>query len=89
MVTSSPQPGEVWPFFHHRRSLLKLLLKTTAQAIRELVDERYLGVRIGIVHTVHTGGRDPGFKPHVRSSALLRAGLVMAKGGLRDRMVPS
>lgn len=27
----------LWPFFHADRSLLKLLLKTAAQAVRELV----------------------------------------------------
>ena len=41
-----------------------------------MVDEFYAGVRMGQIHTVHTGGRDLGFKPHVH--------LVMTKGGLKD-----
>jgi hypothetical protein len=53
------------PFFHADRSLLKVLLKTAPQAIRELLDELYPGVRIGLVYTVHTAGRDLGFKPHI------------------------
>ncbi len=68
------------------------VLKTTAQAcpersrraVRELAQEPYPGVRIGMIYTVHTGGRDLGFKPHVHPSTLLRAGLVMTKGGLKD-----
>jgi len=52
--------------------------------IPDLVQELYPGVRIGMVYTVHTGGRDLGFKPHVHPSTLLRAGLVMTKGGLKD-----
>ena len=64
------------PFFRADRSLLKVLLKTAAQAVRELVDELYPGVRGGLVYTVHTFGRDLGFKPHVH--------LVMTKGGLKD-----
>jgi len=66
----------LWPFFHASRSLLKVLLKTAAQALRKLVDELYPGVRIGLVYTVHTGGHDLDFKPHVH--------LVMTKGGLKD-----
>jgi len=53
------------PFFHADRSLLKVLLKTALQAIRELLDELYPGVRVGLVYTVHTAGRDLGFKPHI------------------------
>jgi hypothetical protein len=53
-----------------------VLLKTAAHAVRELAEELYPGVRIGLVYTLHTGGRDLGFKPHVH--------LVMTKGGLRD-----
>ena len=63
----------LWPHFHAHRSLLKVLLKTAAQAVRELVEELYPGVCIGLVYTVHTGGRDLGFKPYVH--------LVMTKGG--------
>jgi hypothetical protein len=66
----------LWPFFHAHRSLLKVLLKTAARAVRELVEELYPGVRIGMIYTLHTGGRDLGFKPHVH--------LVMTKGGLKD-----
>jgi hypothetical protein len=66
----------LWPHFHSHRPLLKLLLKTAAQAVRELTQELYPGVRIGMIYTLHTGGRDLGFKPHVH--------LVMTKGGLKD-----
>ncbi len=66
----------LWPIFHAHRSLLKVLLKTAAQAVRELVEELHPGVRIGLVYTVHTSGRDLGFKPHVH--------LVMTNGGLKD-----
>ena len=66
----------LWPFFHADRSLLKVLLKTAAQAVRELVADLYPDVRIGLVYTVHTLGRDLGFRPHVH--------LVMTKGGLKD-----
>jgi len=59
-----------WPFFLAYRFLLKLLLKTAAQAcpehsrrvVRELVEELYPGLRIGIIYTLHPGGRDLGFK---------------------------
>lgn len=67
----------LWPFFHANRSLLKILLPTAAQAIRELVADLYPGVRIGLIYTIHTFGRDLGFKPHVH--------LVMTKGGFRSR----
>jgi hypothetical protein len=40
------------------------------------VADLYPDVRIGLVYTVHTFGRDQGFKPHVH--------LVMTKGGLKD-----
>ena len=66
----------LWPFFHAHRSLLKVLLKCTAQAVRELVEELYPGMRVGMIYTLHPAGRDVGFKPH--------AHLVMTKGGLKD-----
>ncbi len=66
----------LWPHFHADRSRLKILLKTAALAVRELVEELYPSVRIGLVYTVHTSGRDLAFKPHVH--------LVMTKGGLKD-----
>jgi hypothetical protein len=44
----------LWSFFHTDRSLLKVLLKTAAQAVRELVTDLYPGVRIGLVYTTHT-----------------------------------
>jgi hypothetical protein len=53
------------PFFHADRSLLKLLLQAAAQAVREVIEDLYPGVRIGMVYTIHTFGRDLGFKPHV------------------------
>jgi hypothetical protein len=66
----------LWPCFLKDRSRQKILLKTGAQVVCELVDELYPGVRIGMVYTVHTYGRDLGFKPHVH--------LVMTKGSLKD-----
>jgi hypothetical protein len=42
--------------------------------VQELVSEIYPGIRIGLVYTVHTGGRDQVYKPHVH--------LVITKGGL-------
>ena len=63
------------PFFYTDRSLLKLLLQVAAQAVGEVLEDLYPDVRIGMVYTVHTFGRDLGFKPHVH--------LVITKGGLR------
>jgi Transposase zinc-binding domain/Putative transposase len=53
------------PFFFTDRSLLKLLLQVAAQAVREVLEDLYPDLRIGMVYTVHTFGRDLGFKPHV------------------------
>jgi hypothetical protein len=53
------------PFFYADRSLLILLLQVASQAVREVIDDIYPGLRIGMVYTVHTFGRDLGFKPHV------------------------
>ena len=47
-----------------------------AQAVRELAEELYPGVRFGMMYTIHTGGSDLGFKPHVH--------LVMTKGVPKD-----
>jgi len=62
--------------FYHDRRLLKVLLQVAAEAVRQVVAEFYPGVQIGMIYTVHTFGRDLGFKPHVH--------LVMTKGGLKD-----
>jgi hypothetical protein len=64
------------PFFLADRRLLKELLQVGAQAVQEVLADLYPGVRIRMVYTVHTFGRDLGFKPHVH--------LVMTKGGLRE-----
>ena len=40
------------------------------------MEELYPGVCVGMIYTLHPGGRDVGFKPHVH--------LVMTKGGLKD-----
>jgi hypothetical protein len=64
------------PFFRRERRLLKELLRVAAQAVQEVIEELYPGIRIGIVYTVHTFGRDLGFKPHVH--------LVITKGGIID-----
>jgi hypothetical protein len=66
----------LWSCFLDDRSRLKILLQTAAQVVRELVEELHPGVRIGMIYTTHTYGRDLGFKPHVH--------LVMTKGGLKD-----
>ncbi|MGD0751690.1 MAG: transposase [Anaerolineales bacterium] len=46
---------------------MKLLLQVTARAVREVLEDLYPDVPIGMVYTVHTFGRD----------------LVITKGGLR------
>jgi hypothetical protein len=66
----------LWSCFFDDRSRLKILLQTAARVVREMVEELYPGVRIGMIYTTHTYGRDLGFKPHVH--------LVMTKGGLKD-----
>jgi hypothetical protein len=53
------------PFFYADRSLLKLFLKVAARAVREVLEDLYPDMRIGMPYTVHTFGRDLGFKPHV------------------------
>jgi hypothetical protein len=55
---------------------LKVLLKTAPQAVGQVLADLDLDLRLGMVYTVHTFGRDLGFKPHVH--------LVMTKGGLKD-----
>jgi len=62
----------LWPHFHIHRSLLKVLLKTAAQAC----PERSRRAVRELVKDLYPGGRDLGIKPHVH--------LVMTKGGLRD-----
>ena len=74
----------MWPFFHTDRSLLKVLLKTAPQAVRELVADLYPGVRIGLVYTTHTFGRDLGFTRAARRVSKPHVHLVMTKGGLKD-----
>lgn len=53
----------LWPFFCTERSLLRVLLKMALQAIRELLDKLYPGVRVGLVYTVHTAGCDLALAP--------------------------
>jgi hypothetical protein len=60
------------PFFRRESRFLDELLRVGAQAVQELVSEIYPGMRIGLVYTVHTGGRDQVYKPHVH--------LVITKG---------
>jgi hypothetical protein len=62
------------PFFRRERRLLNELLRIGSQAVLEVIQDLYPGIRIGIVYTIHTFGRDLGFKPHVH--------LVVTKGGL-------
>jgi hypothetical protein len=53
----------LWPFSFADRPLLKVLLKAAAQAVRKSAQELYPGVCIGMIYTVHTGGRDLGHPP--------------------------
>ena len=66
------------PFFRRDSRLLKELLRLGAQAVQEVLSDIYTGMQIGLVYTVHTFGRDLGYKPHVH--------LVITKGGLVDVM---
>lgn len=61
-------------FFDRDRSLLKLLATVAAEAVREVIAAIYGDMRVGMVYTVHTFGRDLVFKPHVH--------LVLTAGGL-------
>jgi len=47
------------PFFYADRSLLKLLLQVAAQAVREVLEDLYPSVRIGMVYTVATLASNP------------------------------
>jgi hypothetical protein len=49
--------------FDRDRSLLKLLLTTAADAVRQVIVATYGDVRVGLVYTCHTFGRDLVFKP--------------------------
>ena len=64
------------PFFRKDSRLLKELLRVGTQAVQEVLSDLYPGMQIGLVYTVHTAGRDLGYKPHVH--------LVITKGGLVD-----
>jgi hypothetical protein len=61
-------------FFDRDRSLLKVLATEAAAAVREVIAAIYGDIRVGMVYTVHTFGRDLLFKPHVH--------LVLTAGGL-------
>ncbi len=61
-------------FFHHNRRLLKELLSVAVQAVRAVIADIYGDIRVGVVYTCHTFGRDLVFKPHVH--------LVLTSGGL-------
>jgi Transposase zinc-binding domain/Putative transposase len=63
-------------FFRRDSQLLKELVQVGAQAVPEVISDLYPRMRIGLVYTVHTAGRDLGYKPHVH--------LVITKGGLVD-----
>ncbi len=65
---------EMRPYFDRDRSLLKLLLTTAADAIRRVIAVTYGAIRVGLVYTCHTFGRDLVFKPHVHA--------IVTKGGL-------
>ena len=51
--------------FHDDRRLLDTMLKVAADAVRQVVAEHYPGLRIGLIYTAHTFGRDLVFKPHI------------------------
>jgi hypothetical protein len=61
-------------FFDRDRSLLKLLATEAAASVREVIAAIYGDIRVGMVYTIHTFGRDLLFKPHVH--------LVLTAGGL-------
>jgi hypothetical protein len=65
---------EMRRYFDRDRSLLKLLLTTAADAVRQVIAVTYGDIRVGLVYTCHTFGRDLVFKPHVH--------LILTKGGL-------
>jgi hypothetical protein len=65
---------EMRPYFDRDRSLLKLLLTTAADAIRRVIAVTYGDIRVGLVYTCHTFGRDLVFKPHVHA--------IVTRGGL-------
>jgi hypothetical protein len=65
---------EMRRYFDHDRSLLKLLLITAADAVRRVIALTYGDLRVGLVYTCHTFGRDLVFKPHLH--------LILTKGGL-------
>lgn len=65
---------EMRPYFDRDRSLLKLLLTTAVDAIRRVIAVTYGDIRVGLVYTCHTFGRDLVFKPHVHA--------IVTKGGL-------
>jgi hypothetical protein len=58
-------PDSLRPFFLKDRRLLKELFRIGVQALQEVISNLYPGMRIGIVYTIHTFGRDLVFKPHV------------------------
>lgn len=53
-------------------------MRVAAQAVREVLEDLYPGVCIDTVYTVHTFGRDLGFKLHIH--------LGLTKGGLKDNL---
>ncbi len=75
-----PEPGRDWvaqelrQTCHADRRLLDVMLKVAAESVRQVVEDDHPGLRIGLIYTCHTFGRDLGFKPHVH--------LVTTKGGL-------
>ena len=62
--------------FHADRSLLKVFPKTAPQALCELLEDLFHDAHVGLIYTVHTFGRDSGYKPHVH--------LATPKSGLKD-----
>ena len=66
-----PEPGRDWvaqelrQTCHADRRLLDVMLKVAAEAVRQVVEDDHPGLRIGMIYTCHTFGRDLGFKPHV------------------------
>ncbi len=66
-----PEPGRDWvaqelrQTCHADRRLLDVMLKVAAEAVRQVVEDDHPGLRIGMIYTCHTFGRDLGFKPYV------------------------
>ncbi len=53
------------PFFYADRAPLNDLFQVAPQTVQAVLTALYPGVRVGMICTPHTFGRDLGSKPHV------------------------